>query len=142
MAFWDTSGLVPLCISESRSQSARRLWRLFDRSYVWRETTVEIESTFARLDREAKLSEDDYLFGVKQLAKLEARWFVVETTPRSIELARDFPRQYGLRALDSLQLAAALVSCNEHPKNINLVSADIRLRKAAKAVGFSVYDLS
>lgn len=142
MSFWDTSAIVPLCLSESRSQSARRLWRLFESCNVWRETAVEVESTFARLEREGTLSADDYAFCVKQLARIESRWLVVEPSSRAIDLARTFPRQFGLRALDSLQLAAALVWCNEFPKNKVFVSADARLLKAAESIGFSIHDLS
>ncbi|NOT46398.1 MAG: type II toxin-antitoxin system VapC family toxin [Acidobacteria bacterium] len=142
MSFWDTSAIVPLCVNEGRSHSARRLWRLFDEHYVWYETAVEIESAFARLERESKLIASASAVARKQLAKAESNWSPVETTSRSIELARNFPRQHGLRALDSLQLAAALVSCNELPKNRNFVSADSRLLKAAEAVGFTVYDIS
>ncbi len=142
MAFWDTSAIVPLCLSESRSQSARRLWRLFENCSVWRETTVEVESTFARLEREGNLAADDYAFALEQLARLELRWLPVESNSRTIEIARSFPRLFGLRSLDSLQLASALVWCKELPKNRNFISADLRLLKAAESLGFNVHDLA
>ena len=58
-----------------------------------------------------------------------------------VELARTFPALHGLRALDSLQLAAALVWCKEFPKNKDFVSADEKLIKAAKSVGFRIMSI-
>lgn len=111
MSFWDTSAIVPLCLNESRSQPAKRLWRLFENCNVWRETAVEIESTFARLEREGNLPTEDYAFAQHLLKRLEVRWSIVESTIRATELARQFPQRFGLKAMDSLQLAAALVWC-------------------------------
>lgn len=142
MSFWDTSAIVPLCINESRSRSAKRLWRLFRERNVWRETAVEVESTLARLEREGNLSTSDLAIVSKQLTRIESRWLVVRSGDRAIELARSFPHKYGLRALDSLQLAAALVWCKEYPKKKDFVSADDRLLLAAEALGFTIHRLS
>lgn len=142
MSFWDTSAIVPLCVNEGRSQSARRLWRLFDEHFVWYEAAVEIESAFARLERESRLVPAASAVARKQFAKAESNWSTIETTSRSIEFALTFPRQYGLRALDSLQLAAAMIWCGERPKNKDFVSGDARLLKAADAIGFTVHVLS
>jgi hypothetical protein len=79
---------------------------------------------------------------LKQLAVVEFNWTVIESTSRITALARTFPQIYGLRALDSLQLAAALVWCKELPKNKDFVSADTLLSKAAKSAGFTVHYLS
>jgi len=118
------------------------LWRLFDEHFVWYEAAVEIESAFARLERESRLVFSASAVARKQFAKAESNWSSVETTSRAIELACTFPRQYGLRALDSLQLAAALIWCSERPKNKDFVSGDDRLLKAADAIGFTVHVLS
>jgi hypothetical protein len=48
------------------------------------------------------------------------------------------PDAYGLRALDSFQLAAALVWCNEKPKSGVFVCDDPKLSVAARTVGFTV----
>ncbi|PYS52377.1 MAG: hypothetical protein DMF68_01790 [Acidobacteria bacterium] len=53
-------------------------------------------------------------------------------------LAERLPDAYGLRALDSFQLAAALVWCNEKPKNRVFVCDDSKLSMAAQTVGFTV----
>ena len=139
MSFWDSSALVPLCINEDRSQSARRLWRLFREHSVWRESVVEVESTFARLERDGSLAPDINRFALKNLATLESNWVTVEPSARMIEIARALPATYGLRTLDSLQLASALVWCKEFPKNQAFISGDLKLLRVAEVVGFDVH---
>ncbi len=142
MSFWDTSSIVPVCLNEPRSQNARRLWRQFVVKNVWRETVVEIESAFARLEREQLINAKITASYKKLLSGVERDWTIVPATDRQIELARTYPSIYGLKAMDSLQLAAALVWCKELPKNKDFVSADARLLKAAESIGFTVHDLS
>jgi hypothetical protein len=116
MSFWDTSAIVPLCINEGRSQSARRLWRLFRERAVWHETVVEVESTLARLEREDSVDANVRQIALKHLKAIEHKWLAIESSPRATEIARTLPHLHGLRALDSLQLAAALIWCKEYPK--------------------------
>lgn len=142
MSFWDSSAIVPLCLNEVRSQSARMYWRGFPERYVWREAPIEIASAIARRLRERSISEHDVVFAETRLADLETRWRDIETTDRCRNLARTFPKLYGLRALDSLQLAAALVWCKELPNKKDFISADNRLCRAAESAGFTVHYLS
>ncbi|MGH9946072.1 MAG: type II toxin-antitoxin system VapC family toxin [Pyrinomonadaceae bacterium] len=115
MSFWDSSAIAPLCANESRSQLTRTTWRRFSEHYVWRETIVEVESSLARLTREGILTETLRPKADKRLSLIESEWKIVEPNQRLIDLARTFPNQYGLKAMDSLQLAAALVWCREFP---------------------------
>ncbi len=57
MSFWDSSAIVPLCTNEPRSILAGKLWKQFNTIVVWWETSVEICSALARLERETKISE-------------------------------------------------------------------------------------
>ncbi len=142
MLFGETSALVPLCRNEDRSQLARKLWSQFSDRNVWSPSVVEIASTFARLERERALTEISRIKTERRLRLIENDWNIVEPTDRQIELARTFPSTYGLKALDSLQLAAALVWCKEFPKNKDFVSGDGKLLNAAESAGFTVHDLS
>ena len=58
--------------------------------------------------------------GLRQaVARLEvqyASWIEVLPSRRVREIAETLPEQYGLRALDSFQLAVALVWCKEKPR--------------------------
>lgn len=142
MSFWDSSAIVPLCIREDRSHSARILWRRFPQRNVWRETPVEIMSAIARREREGKFEQATRIKAENRLKIVEAEWNAIESIPRIIELARTFPTTLGLRALDSLQLASALVWCKEFPKDKNFITADSKLLEAAKNVSFTAHDLS
>ena len=142
MSFWDSSAIVPLCLNEGRSQFARMLWRRFRVRNVWRESPVEIASAFARRTREGILDEADRIKAEHRLNIVETEWNTIKPNARMVELARTFPAIYGLRALDSLQLAAALVWCNEFPKDKDFIVADEKLLRAAENMGFTVHDLS
>ncbi|HMD19497.1 MAG TPA: hypothetical protein VKH40_04215 [Alloacidobacterium sp.] len=48
---------------------------------------------------------------------------------------------YPLRAADSMQLAAALIWCQQRPRGRTFICGDQRLGDAAKAAGFSVIQL-
>lgn len=75
------------------------------------------------------------------IARLElqrAAWSEILPSERVRELAEELPGQYGLRALDSFQLAAALVWCKEHPRGRLFVCCDVRLSSVATQVGFVV----
>jgi uncharacterized protein len=116
MSFWDSSALVPLCTNEPRSISAGKLWKQFPQRFVWWETSVEICSALARLEREKIITPQKRLSAEKRLKVLEKVWTEIQPAARIKELARTFPAQHKMKAADSLQLAAALVWCNEQPK--------------------------
>ncbi len=142
MAFWDSSAIVPLCVNENRSKSAFRLWRHFPERFVWRETSVEISSVLARLNREGILDSIGLQNAQSRFFSVEKDWICLEHSQRATDIARTFPLTYGLKALDCLQLAAALVWCKEFPKDKEFVSGDARLCKAAESAGFTVHYLS
>lgn len=100
---------------------------------------MEICSALARLEREGKISAQKRSKAEKRLEILEKVWTEIEPESRIKELARTFPATHGLKAADSLQLAAALVWCKEIPKNKDFVSGDTKLLKAAENVGFTIH---
>ncbi len=142
MSFWDSSAIVPLCAFQQNSAVACSFSRKLPEKIVWRESVVEVSSAFARLQRDGLIDESTRQRFEGRLIRLEADWTTVGERGRIIELARTLPALYGLRAMDSLQLAAALVWCKEYPKNKDFVSADARLCKAAESTGFTVHHLS
>ena len=142
MAFWDSSAIVPLCVNQKNSQLARNLWRQFDENFVCRECVIEVSSAFARLEREGKITESGRLKLESRLKFVEKEWIEIESTFRIVEIGRTFPALYGLKAMDSLQLATALVWCKEFPKNKNFVAADGKLLQAAEAAGSTIHDLT
>lgn len=138
VAFWDTSAVVPLCCSQAFSAKARTLRRKFPHLTIWWGTTVEVHSALNRLVQESKLTSKSHTAVLNIWQGLEAGARIVNPVDRVREIARDLPSAYSLRAIDSFQLAAALVWCQERPRNRPFITADIDLSKAATQAGFSV----
>jgi predicted nucleic acid-binding protein len=115
-AFWDTSAVVPLCCQQNLSQSMRRLWRETARVIVWWETTAEARSAVSRPHSEGLLPAKGRQQALARLEILRQEWREMMPSAKVRSLAEGLPDAYGLRALDSFQLAAALVWCNEKPK--------------------------
>jgi hypothetical protein len=119
-------------------RQARTLRRKFPHITIWWGTTVEVHSALNRLVQEGKLTTKSHTSALNIWQGLEAGARVVNPVDRVREIARGLPGGYGLRAMDSLQLAAALVWCQEKPHNRPFITADIDLSNAATQAGFSV----
>ena len=137
-AFWDTSAIVPLCCQQNLSQRMRKRWRETTRVVVWWGTTVEVRSAISRLCSEGILTAKGRQQALARLEVLRQEWHELMPGDKARNLAEGLPDAYGLRALDSFQLAAALVWCNEKPKNRVFVCDDSKLSIAAQTVGFNV----
>lgn len=137
-AFWDMSAIVPLCCQQNLSQSMRKQWRETARVIVWWGTTIEVRSAISRLYSEGILTVKGRQHALARLEVLRQEWREMMPSDKVRSLAEGLPDAYGLRALDSFQLAAALVWCNEKPKNRVFVCDDSKLSVVAQTVGFSV----
>lgn len=138
MAFWDTNAIVPLCVARVQSQVVRQHLRRLQRIVVWWGTPVEARSAFTRLLRDGHISKREFNKGKLVLEKLSRTWGEVLPAARVREIAVELPDTYGLRALDSFQLAAALVWTNEKPRKRPFVCFDSTLALAAEKAGFDV----
>ncbi len=116
----------------------RRIARRVKRVAAWWGTTVEAQSAFSRLVREGKMTPRGLKQAVARLEVQRKTWIEVLPSERVREIAEALPEQYGLRALDSFQLAAALVWCKEQPRGRLFVCCDVRLAEAATKAGFNV----
>lgn len=139
--FWDASAVVPLCVHQASSSRAQTQLR---RSVpiVWWATRVEVYSAIARLERQGDLSAREKAGANSRLEFLAHAWREILPSDRLRQLSTELLDRYELRAADSLQLAAALVWCQERPARRNFLAADRRLLDAARALGFSVVDFS
>ena len=137
-SFWDTSALVALCCPHPSSAVARRAARQTNRIAVWWGTPVEMSSAFSQLVRTADLNDGELSYALKRKSMLGRQWDEIEPSARLRDLAERLPDQYRLRALDALQLAAALIWCKEKPRNRPFASFDLPLAHAAAKAGFSV----
>lgn len=136
--FWDSSALVPLCVRQTASQSFRRLWRQSSRVVVWSGGVVEIRSALARLHRENAMDAKGLQFAINRLEAMRRGWREIITGDKLHTIAAALPDTYSLRALDSFQLAAALVWCKEKPKGRLFVCDDARLNEVAQKAGFTI----
>jgi len=140
-AFWDTSAIVPLCCWQPKTQAANHAYRLFPKMAVWWATGVECCSALNRLEREQQLTAREKQQSLGALEKYRALW--AEVAPLNVvrDTAEQLLGRHGLRAADALQLAAALVWCNAHPKGKTFIGGDGKLLDAAEKEGFTVVRL-
>lgn len=116
----------------------RRVARKIKRFVTWWGTAVEAQSAFSRLVREGKMTARGLKQAVARLEVQRTSWIEVLPGDRVREIAETLPEQYSLRALDSFQLAAALVWCKEQPRGRLFMCCDVRLADAATKAGFDV----
>ena len=139
MAFWDSSAIVPLCCAQSATLQGRGLLARLGRMVAWWGTTVEALSAFARLVRDRELNSRQRATAITLLDQLRRSWDEILPTEAVRAIAESLPDDYGVRAGDAWQLAAALVWCSERPRGRPFVCLDQRLAEAASAMGFMVH---
>ena len=139
MAFWDSSAIVPLCCTQSASVQGRRLLARLGRIVAWWGTTVEARSAFARLAHDRELNSVQRATAITLLDQLRLSWDEILPSEAVRAIAESLPDDYGVRAGDAWQLAAALVWCGERPRGRPFVCLDKRLAKAASDLGFMVH---
>ena len=139
-AFWDASALVPLCIHEAASRHAQSHLKKFT-PVVWWGSLVEVHSAICRLHRDNEITDLDKQGATARLRLLSRGWREILPGDQIRELATQSLDKYSLRAADSLQLAASLIWCDQHPSRKSFICGDHRLANAAESAGFSVLEL-
>lgn len=137
-AFWDASAIVPLCCLQPHTQAARQARRLFPQFVIWWATSIECNSALRRLERAQELTVRETQQAFQELDRLRLRWTEVAPLEEVRSLAERLLGSHPLRAADSLQLAAALIWCNRHPRGKTFVGSDEKLLEAAEKEGFNV----
>lgn len=138
MRFWDSSALVPLLLEEPASGAVRALLREDQAVVAWRLSGAEVVSALWRRRRAGEIEEAARLSAEQGLSSLERVWTTVEDAAQVDRRARRLLALHPLRAADALQLAAALVACDERPHVLPFVTLDDRLAEAARREGFMV----
>ncbi len=136
--FWDTSAILPLCCRQPQSAAARQSARIYGLQIVWWGTAVECYSAFCRLTREGSLTAKEGQVAFKALDLLRNRWNEMLPSDEIRQISERLLRIHPLRAADALQLAAALVWCDQYPNGRPFLCADHRLSEAAEKEGFRV----
>ena len=138
MKFWDASAVVPLVALEKETGDCRTLLANDTDIVVWFLTPIEVISALIRRLREKSLKPIEFSRAKEQLVTLERAWSEVISVERVRERARRLLETHSLRAADSLQLAAALLTSEENPQGFPFVTLDRRLGGAAEKEGFHV----
>lgn len=138
MRFWDTSAIIPLCLSEPRTDRLKRLTEADTAIVVWWTALVECYATFARLRREATLSSTEEADARRFASLLFKEWTEIEPANEVRDQAGRVLLLHPLKAADSLHLAAAILWANGRPTGHEFVCLDQRLRDAAHREGFKV----
>ena len=138
MKFWDASAVVPLVASEKETGACRSVLAEDTDIVVWFLTPVEVISALTRRLRETSIKPIEFSRAKEQLAVLERAWSEVISVERVQERARRLLETHPLRAADSLQLGAALLTSEETPQGFPFVTLDQRLGDAAEKEGFHV----
>ena len=116
----------------------RHLLRMDRRLAAWWGSPVECRSALARLRRDGIFDSETERQARQPLREPQRVW--TELLPSS-ELRAHAIRLlsvHSLRAVDSLQLAAAITAANLEPTGYRFVCLDDRLRSAAEKEGFDV----
>lgn len=135
-AFADSSVVVKRYAVEASSEAAGRLRGPLFVSGLAR---VEVVSALTRKHRAGGVSADDLDLLV---AEFDADWadgvyVVIATTPHVLCRAAEQARRFGLRALDAVQLASALLARDTVGVS-SFAGFDRRLNRAAAACGFEL----
>lgn len=138
MRFWDTSAVVPLLIAQPSTESLRRLFDEDPRTCVWTLTEIEARSALARLERDGALDAAGNRRAGQLLDHFRMRAHIIERVESVKKQASRLLRLHALRAVDALQLGAALVYAGHEPIGTKLVCLDTRLADAARREGFDV----
>jgi predicted nucleic acid-binding protein len=138
MRFWDSSAVVPLCLTEPTSKQIQKILRQDEDIVVWWATRIECLSAFERRRREGILPAEATLNAKNVLASLASGWSEVLPSELVRRRAERLLATHALRAADALQLAAALIWAEEAPEALELISFDQNLREGASKEGFIV----
>ncbi len=105
---------------------------------VWWGTWVECAVALSRLVRESRLNKEGEEEMRTLLALLAEDWSEIQPTDEVRLLAGRVSKRHPLKAADTLQIAAALVWCEEETEGREFVCFDDQLRRAASEEGFDV----
>jgi len=135
IAYFDTSALVPLIVSESSSVTCGRLWNEATRVISTRLVYPEARAALAQAERMRRLTTTELGQAVEDLDAIALEISYLEITAELAASAGDLAQTHGLRGYDAVHLAsAALVSDEE----LVLVTGDRGLGAAARTIGIAV----
>jgi uncharacterized protein len=139
--YLDTSALVKLYVLEAHSDSVQIVVDKAKSLATSVVTFVEVHAAFAAAERLGRISQPQ-LQQLKQNFKQDwPQLSQVEATTDILVRAAELAEGFGLRAYDSLQLAAADKVFRLYPQTLQFLSFDQKLNQAAKLLGMQIPEL-
>lgn len=135
IAYFDTSGLVPLIIEEPGSQVTARIWDEAHNVVSVRLVYVEARAALAQAQRLGRLTADQLVDAVADLDDVYAQLDRIEIDEALTRRGGELAQQYALRGYDAVHLAGAEVVADSE---MVLVAGDGDLIEAARAHGIAV----
>ena len=136
MRFWDSSAIVPLVVVEAASARLVAYVAESNPMYIWWSTRIEVTAALTRRERADARRDADWSACFLALNEMAEDWREVLPTDPVRRSAERLLRRHDLCAVASLQLAAALIACDDLPSGQEFICLDARLRRAAAAEGF------
>jgi uncharacterized protein len=136
--FWDSSAIVPLLVPELRSETLTQHIASDTEPVIWWTTPLECQSAIQRRHRELAFTTNELTASNERLRQFLQHADTVSPTDEVRRRAARLLAVHPLRAADALQLASALLWCEEQPNGEMFVSLDARLRDAAAREGFTL----
>lgn len=138
MRFWDSSAILPLLVREPSTDAMFGLVDADPVMAVWWGSAIECVSALARLERDGQLSPEGIRRAMKRMDTLKDSWHEVAPAEALRDMAIRLLRVHPLRAADAMQLAAAVMICEQRPSTVDFVCLDQRLAAAASREGFNL----
>jgi predicted nucleic acid-binding protein len=133
--YLETSSLVKLYVREPDSETVRKTVLAADIVATSILAYAEARAALARKRRERGISEESYQSVKKSLARDWPNYFVLNLTNDSVRTAGDLAEKHALRGFDAVHLAAALDLRSSGASAVRFLTADSRLRDAARSEG-------
>jgi len=137
LAYFDTSALVKRYLEEAGSARARQL---LDRYRVLSSVIAPVEALSAlwRRQRAGEMPRADFEAILPRLHGDQDNWELVELDSSVRNRAQDVIRRTGVRTLDALHLASALLLRARTGAELPFITADRQQRGAASLLGMAV----
>jgi len=137
IAYFDTSAIVPLIVTEPSSPLCAHAWAVADQVATSRLSYVEAAAALASAERMGRLVRESSDEARRRLDILWEMLQIVEVDVSLMKNAADASRDQGLRGYDAVQFASAMRICSS---DSIAVSGDRELLAAWRRSGLATVD--
>jgi uncharacterized protein len=135
IAYFDTSAVIPLIISEPSSDRCNRVWNEASRVVSARLLYPGARAALAKAERMGRLTATQRVDAVVELETIMTEVDHIEVTEVLARVAGELAQAHGLRGYDAMHLAAASAVADS---DVVLVTGDSDLANAANSLGIAV----